>query len=982
RSDRWWWAAAALLGLPWLATGHVWAGMGATGQALATWLIFRSASAVRASVAGDTFPRDVGAGLLTGFAGAIALGLDRVGAWRLDTARSVFDLVAWTGSPALYGHAMLVLAALLAVILPSPRGRVLALALGAVAVLVSGAQEAVLAWLLVAIGLRFVGRRGSRATVVAEWGLIAVMLVVASGLTALVGTGRAGFRVDLGPDATTNLFAATEAPAGAWWYPLGVRFDAAPGVVGGEARTVFAVEKTSADSWSRLQQIVRLEPGRAYVLSLAWRAADGARPGLDGWGRTAIDAPAANLGATWAAGTWRTNASGALEVLHAAAAPVSDGWMRGTVAFRYVGDAPLTWYVGMVPDRRADVGAVTEFAELQLIVGETPVAYVATPPDRGLVDLRTTRFPLWTSALDAIATRPWWGWGPQGYVQATTTLDPSGARQRPVAAHAHSLPLDVGVERGAVGLVGLLLLGAALALRAVQQRDRAMAVVLAAVVLLNLFDTTFLNGAVVYPLAAILGWRAVGQRRVARAQTGLGSAAAVRLTLALADAAVAVVAVAVAASLTAAGPWPDALRGSWTSTLAYATLLWPVFAAAGGLYPGYGRALHDELARGVRAAASASITLAALALVVPEGVPLDGRALLLIGVVTVVLAPFARLLAKLLLRAARLWGRPVALLGTGPIAARLARYLLDHPGLGLHPVAAFGDADWDVPQLPITGSLDRAWSALPALGVRHAIVAPEAATRVPFDEVLRRAERSLRYVQFVPDLHGVPAASVVAAPIGTTLGLEVRHQLASRLNRALKRAFDLLGGLVLLLALGPALLAIAAWVRLDSRGPALYLSPRVGRYGRTFRCVKFRTMHVDAEARLARLLASDPRLRGEYERFHKLVDDPRVTRAGRWLRKLSLDEFAQLINVVRGDMSLVGPRPYLVRELPEMGPERDLIVLARPGMTGYWQVEGRNDVSFEERQAMEAAYVRNWSVWWDVELMLRTPLAVVARTGK
>ena len=186
----------------------------------------------------------------------------------------------------------------------------------------------------------------------------------------------------------------------------------------------------------------------------------------------------------------------------------------------------------------------------------------------------------------------------------------------------------------------------------------------------------------------------------------------------------------------------------------------------------------------------------------------------------------------------------------------------------------------------------------------------------------------------------------------------------------------------MLALLSPVLLAIGIWIRLDSRGPALYLAPRVGRYGGTFACVKFRTMHTDAEGRLEHLLAGDPALRDEYERFHKLADDPRITRAGRLLRRFSIDEFPQLINVLAGHMSLVGPRPYLVRELEQMGGERDLIVLARPGMTGYWQVEGRNDVTFEERQAMEAAYVRNWSVWWDLEILFRTPIALLERTGR
>src|SRR5690606_12767179 len=126
---------------------------------------------------------------------------------------------------------------------------------------------------------------------------------------------------------------------------------------------------------------------------------------------------------------------------------------------------------------------------------------------------------------------------------------------------------------------------------------------------------------------------------------------------------------------------------------------------------------------------------------------------------------------------------------------------------------------------------------------------------------------------------------------------------------------------------------------LDTKGSALHLSPRVGRYGRTFACIKFRTMYLDAQQRLEEILATDPAKQTEYEQFRKLSNDPRVTRVGRVLRRLSLDEFPQLINVVLGQMSLVGPRPYLVSELDAMGPDRDLIFLARPGMTGYWQVE-------------------------------------------
>jgi len=480
-----------------------------------------------------------------------------------------------------------------------------------------------------------------------------------------------------------------------------------------------------------------------------------------------------------------------------------------------------------------------------------------------------------------------------------------------------------------------------------------------------------------------------------RRPPSLFRAAAVRVVLAAAD--VGVAAQSIAAGL-ALGRLlePGTVGPAWPALLPLLGLAWPAYAWAADLYPGYGRALHDELARTVRTGAAAAATFSVVTLLLGDAVPFGPVAMLLTITVSSVGAPFARAAAKFALRRAGLWGRPVVLLGTGPSAARVARYLFDHPGSGLHLVAAFGgaaaaqgraaaalgDAAATLPDLEVLGTIDDAWAFLETAGIRHAIITSEAGVHVGYDEVLRRAERTLRFVQFIPDLPGVPASSARAAPIGATAGIEVRNQLASAAGRAAKRALDVAASTVALLLLGPLLLALAAWIRFDSRGGALYLSPRVGRYGRTFHCVKFRTMHVDAEARLERLLEQDAELRAEYETFHKLADDPRITRAGRWLRKASLDELPQLINVFRGDMSIVGPRPYLVRELDQMGPDRDLILLTRPGITGYWQVEGRNEVTFEARQAMEAAYVRNWSVWWDLEIIARTPLVLLARTGK
>jgi Undecaprenyl-phosphate galactose phosphotransferase WbaP len=984
RSDRWWWAAALLLAVPYALGGFAAEGALDALQVLAVWLIFRSASLLRRSLRDSSIAVDVGTGLLVGLVVALAVGLRQLGTLRPEAALTLLDAVIWQSHPALFAHSLLVLAALLGIVVPNARLRAVALALGALAVVLAGAREALIAWLLIAIALRFVSRRGDRVTRAVEWSTIAVMLVLVTGLGGLLGLGRPGFLVDVAREgASPNLFRGTEAVDGDWWHALQVRYVSQPVQVAGTPRTGFRVSKTGSDPWARLQQLVTLEPGKTYTLSAALAAPAAQRPGLDGWGNLGRDGTPAIVSTTLADGVLRGTATGAIELLGTAVDLIDPQWSRAAVRFRYLGDAPLVWYTGVVVDRRPGSGSQLTFAELQLVEGTEVAAYAPGGVGRGVMDLRTTRFPIWRDALTAIGARPWLGWGPGGLPRAVDAELPGDARLRPVAAHAHNLLLTTGVERGIVGVVGVLLLLGLLALRAVQQRDRPAVIVILGVVVLNVFDASLLSAGVIYPLAAVLGWRAVGHRQLATSETGIASATGVRVALALADVAAAALAVTVALTLDASADGPAALARAWSPALFYALLAWPAFAGLAGLYPGYGLPRAEELARVVRAATAAGAAFAFVTQVFRDAFTLPlGTALLVIPLV-LVLAPVMRWSTKWLLRKALVWGRPVVILGAGARASQVVRYLTQNPGIGLRPVATFGSGDpGRIAGTPHLGEVADAWPYLDAQAIRHVIVSPEAAAELDFDEVLRKADTRLQYVQFLPDLHGLPATSVVAAPLGVTLGLEVRNQLASGTNRAVKRALDLLGSVVLLVVLAPLLLALALWIRLDSRGPALYVSPRIGRHGRHFGCVKFRTMHVDAEERLQQLLAEDPAARAEYEHYHKLADDPRVTRAGALLRSLSLDELPQLFNVFAGHMSLVGPRPYLVREYDQLGPNRDLIFLARPGMTGYWQIDGRNDVSFEERQAMEADYVRNWSVWWDIDLLLRTPAVVLDRTGK
>jgi exopolysaccharide production protein ExoY len=192
-----------------------------------------------------------------------------------------------------------------------------------------------------------------------------------------------------------------------------------------------------------------------------------------------------------------------------------------------------------------------------------------------------------------------------------------------------------------------------------------------------------------------------------------------------------------------------------------------------------------------------------------------------------------------------------------------------------------------------------------------------------------------------------------------------------------KRAMDLVLALVALILLAPAMVLTALLVRLAMGSPVVFAHRRIGRNGISFRCYKFRTMATDAEAILQRHLAADPAAAEEWCATRKLRDDPRVTPLGRVLRRSSLDELPQLFNVLRGEMSCVGPRPIVPEELPRYGSGAAAYLSTRPGVTGAWQVSGRSSLSYEARVALDRDYVGNWSLWRDVVIILRTIPAVM-----
>jgi exopolysaccharide biosynthesis polyprenyl glycosylphosphotransferase len=309
------------------------------------------------------------------------------------------------------------------------------------------------------------------------------------------------------------------------------------------------------------------------------------------------------------------------------------------------------------------------------------------------------------------------------------------------------------------------------------------------------------------------------------------------------------------------------------------------------------------------------------------------------------------------------------LVGGADVARRLQAKLASSPTINARLVG----------RLELGGNLDarELGRAIRRHDVHRVVVAGEAAAPERVHDVIQAAKSLGVKVSVLPRMFEVVGSAVAFDYLGGITMLGVRRFGLSRRQRAVKRLFDLAGSLVLVVALAPVMAAFALAVRLTSPGPVFFRQTRVGRDGRHFRVYKFRSMVADAEQRKAGL-----RSRNEADGLFKIDGDPRITRVGRLLRRTSLDELPQLFNVLRGEMSIVGPRPLVVDEDDRIeGYYRRRLHLT-PGMTGHWQVLGSARIPLREMVSIDYLYVANWSLWDDVKILLRTIPVVIGRRGQ
>lgn len=329
---------------------------------------------------------------------------------------------------------------------------------------------------------------------------------------------------------------------------------------------------------------------------------------------------------------------------------------------------------------------------------------------------------------------------------------------------------------------------------------------------------------------------------------------------------------------------------------------------------------------------------------------------------------------------------PVLIVGAGQTADLVVRQILHDSGMRYQVVGFLEDrhpVDTMLYGFPVLGGFGNMEEVIQETGVHTVLIAAPGFPQDDLSSLIYRAQSLVKQVDVIPNLVAVPMSNVTAESFfdAKIMVLHIRNNLASPWNQMLKRLFDIVATICGGLLISPILLAIAFWVYHDSPGPVIFKHRRVGRNGKEFNCYKFRSMCVNSKEVLEHLLATDLEAKAEWDKEFKLKNDLRITKSGAFLRKTSLDELPQLWNVLKGEMSLVGPRPIVKREIPRYGVYFKEYSMVRPGITGIWQTSGRNDVDYPERVQMDNWYVHNWNLWLDLVLLWRTGRAVLNCAG-
>jgi Undecaprenyl-phosphate galactose phosphotransferase WbaP len=407
---------------------------------------------------------------------------------------------------------------------------------------------------------------------------------------------------------------------------------------------------------------------------------------------------------------------------------------------------------------------------------------------------------------------------------------------------------------------------------------------------------------------------------------------------------------------------------------------------SGQLYPGAGISPAEEIRLVTQYSSSALIIGMILTLILRPAWLSSALTMLSISAFSIANILLIRWSVRIVAAQLGIWGEPVVVLARQGNADEFAQYFLQRRRLGFLPVLVITDADGKatingpVPVIGVNNLLSGSLTRLPA-DVNTILIEDSFFGRNFTDSSHLQLLDLFQHIIFISDMDWLEGASLSIRDFEGLIGIEARREMINTPSSSIKRIVDMVGSFLGIVLLSPLLLMIAMLIRLDSPGPAFYAQPRLGMDGKRIKLYKFRTMVMNAEQALVDYLKGNEQAQREWNETQKLRNDPRVTRVGKILRRFSIDEIPQLFNVLLGDMSLVGPRPIMLNQIRIYGEAIDIYQGVRPGLTGLWQVSGRNRTTFRERARFDVYYIRHWSIWLDIYVLLRTVWIVLSHDG-
>jgi undecaprenyl-phosphate galactose phosphotransferase len=399
----------------------------------------------------------------------------------------------------------------------------------------------------------------------------------------------------------------------------------------------------------------------------------------------------------------------------------------------------------------------------------------------------------------------------------------------------------------------------------------------------------------------------------------------------------------------------------------------------------------DEMREILKTVTVATITILAVITLGSMSDKISRLTVLFLSCFVLLFFPLFRFFGKKFLHRIGLWKDTVIIIGAGTAGIATAKGINSDTHLGYHVIGFLDDDETIGKEVSVDGVPYRVFGKIrhyrkfiKILDISTVIIAIPSLSVEKLAELTNTIQKHAKNILLVPDVKGVALTNTELHHLfmQQIFLLKISNNLKSPFNRFIKRCFDIAVSLVFMPLLLLIIGVLGFLIKLDSPGPVFYQHARVGRNGKPFGIFKFRSMYRDSRERLATILRTDARAKQEWDSSFKLKNDPRITRMGNFLRKTSLDELPQIFNVLKGEMSLVGPRPVLAEELTKYYKEfTDYYHLVRPGITGLWQVSGRNDVNYDLRVRLDAWYVLNWSVWLDITILFKTISVVLQKEG-